>query len=96
MLQHLIVMIYFTYIIIMIYSVIESFNVKDKIIELMSNEDPQVQKEALLCIQKLLTQKWNVLQNVTSKSSMSSTSGQTTTSSASSVMKNPLAAGTSN
>lgn len=82
---------------IMICSVIESFNVKDKIIELMSNEDPQVQKEALLCIQKLLTQKWNVLQNVTSKSSMSSTSsGQTTTSSASSVMKNPLAAGTSN
>ncbi|KAH7817316.1 putative vacuolar proton pump subunit H [Monocercomonoides exilis] len=85
-------------------ALIESYNIKSRILELMSAEDQTVQREALLCIQKILTQKWGVLQSMGSSfasspvpssspavGSASSSSASSSAHSASGAMKNPLA-----
>ncbi|KAK2964217.1 putative V-type proton ATPase subunit H [Blattamonas nauphoetae] len=71
--------------------ILDKFDVKPKIMPLLSDEDPIVQKEALLCIQKLLTQKWGSLQALDGAQSRQDKQKQQQQQSVSSAMKNPLA-----
>ncbi|KAJ4459115.1 putative V-type proton ATPase subunit H [Paratrimastix pyriformis] len=42
-------------------TLLEEFGLKAKILELLGHQDAEVQKEALLCVQKMLVQKWENL-----------------------------------
>lgn len=54
---------------------VEKYGAKLKVVGLMSHSDPEVQKEALLCVQRLMVNKWEFLGSADSKAPGSSAAG---------------------